>query len=82
VDYLVSLGSNVGKDDYKPRAKWVGYGEKGWPRIEDVSTYVEGGAYSTTSTDLNAAFPADAGIRLDMDRPVPPATGWRSWLPF
>jgi len=35
IDYLAASPDGA-SEDYKPRAKWHGYGPDEWPRVEDV----------------------------------------------
>ncbi|KAG8748844.1 hypothetical protein FRC11_011831, partial [Ceratobasidium sp. 423] len=72
VDQLASYGSTINRKEYKPRAKWYGYQEDGWPRVEDVlpadPVDVKGGEHP--DHDTGTAIPDNAEIRLDMVRPA------------
>ncbi|CAE6355426.1 unnamed protein product [Rhizoctonia solani] len=70
VDQLTSYGPTINKKEYKPRAKWYGYQQDGWPRVEDVSSIVqvEGGEH----LEPGVTIPEDAKSRLGMVRPIVP----------
>lgn len=79
---LNSTDSNWTKENYTPRAKWDGYGEKDWPGIEDVSTSVAAapGADATAgAVNPKAGIPESVQDRFKMVRPDTSASWWRIW---
>ncbi|QRV78690.1 choline transport protein [Ceratobasidium sp. AG-Ba] len=74
VAYLTSQEPGAVKEGYKPRAKWYGYEQNEWPRIEDVPHDGLGDMIQAGS-----GFPEEAKKKLDMVRPPTDqgATGWR-----
>ncbi|KAG9096914.1 hypothetical protein FS749_007497 [Ceratobasidium sp. UAMH 11750] len=70
VAYLTSTEAGAVKEDYKPRAKWYGYDQSDWPRIEDVP--------HTDDVQASSVFPEAAGKKLDMVRPAK-AEGGSGW---
>ncbi|KAG8705561.1 hypothetical protein FRC08_001611 [Ceratobasidium sp. 394] len=71
VAYLMSTEAGAVKEDYKPRAKWYGYDQSDWPRIEDVP--------HTDDVQASFVFPEAAGKKLDMVRPAKAeaGSGWK-----
>ncbi|KAJ1305588.1 hypothetical protein OPQ81_000585 [Rhizoctonia solani] len=67
VDQLASYGPTVNKKDYKPRAKWYGYQENGWPRIEDALS-VDPDTKGDEHPEPSTVIPHDAEVRLNMTR--------------
>ncbi|KAG8679001.1 hypothetical protein FRC08_017301, partial [Ceratobasidium sp. 394] len=70
VAYLTSTEAGAVKEDYKPRAKWYGYDQSDWPRIEDVP--------HTDDVQASSVFPEAAGKKLDIVRPAK-AEGGSGW---
>ncbi|KDN34065.1 hypothetical protein RSAG8_12853, partial [Rhizoctonia solani AG-8 WAC10335] len=68
IDQLSSYGPRINKKEYKPRAKWYGYEEHGWPRIEDVSSTVQ--AKGDERPEPSNMVPEDTNVRLKIVRPV------------
>ncbi|CAE6519214.1 unnamed protein product [Rhizoctonia solani] len=66
VDRLASYGPAVNRKEYKPRAKWYGYEEHGWPRIEDVSLAFQ--VKDVEHPEPGDMMPDGTKIRLDMVR--------------
>ncbi|CAE6421371.1 unnamed protein product [Rhizoctonia solani] len=71
VDQLALYGTKLDKKQYVPRAKWHGYKESDWPRVEEVSVAVQ-----VEGTEPGAAIPEGAKMRLDIPRPEESKRGW------
>lgn len=63
VDYLTSSTSDATKEDYEPRAKWHGYEEDEWPRIEDIA-HAEVAGFGK-EPESNYVFPEEAKKKLN-----------------
>ncbi|KAL5633765.1 hypothetical protein ACGC1H_005833 [Rhizoctonia solani] len=68
VGQLAAYGSRTHKGEYNPRAKWYGYQEHGWPRIEDLPPTVQ--VQCDKHPESGDMVPEGIKLRLKIVRPV------------
>ncbi|CAE6500180.1 unnamed protein product [Rhizoctonia solani] len=68
VAQLEAYGSRTHKAEYKPRAKWYGYEERAWPRIEDMSPAIQ--PQCEEHLQPGDLIPEGTKLRLEIVRPV------------
>jgi hypothetical protein len=77
VAYLTSQDAEAIKESYKPRAKWYGYDQDDWPRIEDVPHIKD--AAGVEDVQASSALPDDAKKKLELVRPPKAGAASKGW---